>query len=196
MQRDFQINALRTKTKYKLTSLRMGMKAQILTALKGVFEGVSLGIPLVKILEGANEGDSERKQEKVTVEAGGDLIQPANEVNNISNEVNTTNKEANTIDKEANTINPEFQKKRPARRASVKTKGLSSSAGKTAGPPILAVAANESELSLGFIKLPGLKRYKENSMENSSIVETPVSKPRLTAKVEIQGKRGKAPPAK
>lgn len=51
MQRDFQINSLRTKTKYKLTSLRLGMKNHILESLKQVFGEELQDIPMLSVLE-------------------------------------------------------------------------------------------------------------------------------------------------
>lgn len=64
MQRDFQVNALRTKTKYKLTALRMSMKTHILKSLREAFVDLPLQIPLVKILEELNKNSEEGRNEE------------------------------------------------------------------------------------------------------------------------------------
>lgn len=58
MQRDFQINALRTKTKYKLTALRVGMKEHILNGLTSLFDSTTLKLPMLAIMEALEDGDS------------------------------------------------------------------------------------------------------------------------------------------
>lgn len=52
MQRDFMINALRTKTKYNLTSIRKGMKKEILQGLMEMFDKeLRMVMPMVHFKE-------------------------------------------------------------------------------------------------------------------------------------------------
>ncbi|ELA41137.1 uncharacterized protein VICG_01836 [Vittaforma corneae ATCC 50505] len=58
MQRDFQVNALRTKTKYKLTALRVGMREHILNSLTSLFDNTTLSLPMLAILEALEDKNS------------------------------------------------------------------------------------------------------------------------------------------
>lgn len=52
MQKSFMINALRTRTKYNLTSIRKGMKEEILQELTGMFgRELRMSMPMVHFEE-------------------------------------------------------------------------------------------------------------------------------------------------
>ncbi|KAM0680505.1 hypothetical protein GINT2_001193 [Glugoides intestinalis] len=63
MNKDFKINALRTRMKYKLTALRVGMKGHILEELKAAFGSELLELPMALILEAV-----EKEEEGISIE--------------------------------------------------------------------------------------------------------------------------------
>lgn len=68
MNKDFKINALRTRIKYKLTSLRVGMKGYILEELKATFGKEFLELPMALILETVEKTEEEVKRSSKPIE--------------------------------------------------------------------------------------------------------------------------------
>lgn len=192
--KDFQVNALRTKTKYKLTALRIGMKEEIQNEIKKMFKSEVLKLPIIKILEHLENKrkpikrksiNSKEVNSKETIKAKELNTKEVNKINEKnSNELNKS-KEIKSNEKNSKEVNTKEIKTEEIKTEEIKEVGrkrrkVSVSNFKIEEPK----KSKEKEIPENLIKLPGLRRYN-SEMESIILEDSAIYEKKPKIKIEI-----------